>query len=137
MELLHSGKVREIYLDRGDIVLVASDRVSVYDVVLPTPIPDKGALLTQLSLWWFERTVDVVANHVISAEDVPADLSGRAIRCRRLEMLPVECVARGYLTGSGLKDYRRTGTVSGVALPTGLEDGSKLPEPVFTPSSKA
>jgi phosphoribosylaminoimidazole-succinocarboxamide synthase len=137
VELLHSGKVREIYLDRGDIVLVASDRVSVYDVVLPTPIPDKGALLTQLSLWWFDRTADVVANHVISAEDVPADVAGRAIRCRRLAMLPVECVARGYLTGSGLKDYQRTGTVSGVALPAGLVDGSKLPEPIFTPSSKA
>lgn len=137
MELLHSGKVREVYFDRGDIVLVASDRVSVYDVVLPTPIRDKGALLTALSLWWFERTADVVANHVISADDVPEEFKGRAIRCRRLEMLPVECVARGYLTGSGLADYRRTGTVSGVALPPGLTDGSRLPEPIFTPSSKA
>ena len=137
MELLHSGKVREIYLDRGDIVLVASDRVSVYDVVLPTTIPDKGALLTQLSLWWFGKTADVVDNHVISADDVPAEVAGRAIRCRRLEMLPVECVARGYLTGSGLKDYQRTGAVSGVRLPAGLMDGSKLPEPIFTPSSKA
>jgi phosphoribosylaminoimidazole-succinocarboxamide synthase len=137
MELLHSGKVREIYSDRGDIVLVASDRVSVYDVVLPTTIPDKGALLTQLSLWWFGKTADVVDNHVISADDVPAEVAGRAIRCRRLEMLPVECVARGYLTGSGLKDYQRTGAVSGVPLPAGLVDGSKLPEPIFTPSSKA
>ncbi|MDT7601797.1 MAG: phosphoribosylaminoimidazole-succinocarboxamide synthase [Pseudonocardiales bacterium] len=137
MELLHSGKVREIYSDRGDIVLVASDRVSVYDVVLPTTIPDKGALLTQLSLWWFGKTADVVDNHVISADDVPAEVAGRAIRCRRLEMLPVECVARGYLTGSGLKDYQRTGAVSGVRLPAGLVDGSKLPEPIFTPSSKA
>jgi phosphoribosylaminoimidazole-succinocarboxamide synthase len=137
MELLHSGKVREIYSDRGDIVLVASDRVSVYDVVLPTTIPDKGALLTQLSLWWFGKTADVVDNHVISADDVPAEVAGRAIRCRRLEMLPVECVARGYLTGSGLKDYQRTGAVSGVSLPAGLVDGSKLPEPIFTPSSKA
>jgi phosphoribosylaminoimidazole-succinocarboxamide synthase len=137
MELLHSGKVREIYSDRGDIVLVASDRVSVYDVVLPTTIPDKGALLTQLSLWWFGKTADVVDNHVISADDVPAEVAGRAIRCRRLEMLPVECVARGYLTGSGLKDYQRTGAVSGVQLPAGLVDGSKLPEPIFTPSSKA
>ena len=137
MELLHTGKVREIYLDRGDIVLVASDRVSVYDVVLPTPIPDKGALLTQLSLWWFGKTGDVVANHVISADDVPEEVAGRAIRCRRLEMLPVECVARGYLTGSGLKDYQRTGSVSGVRLPDGLVEGSKLPEPIFTPSSKA
>lgn len=137
MELLHSGKVREIYLDRGDIVLVASDRISVYDVVLPTAIPDKGALLTQLSLWWFGKTGDVVDNHVISSDDVPDEVAGRAIRCRRLEMLPVECVARGYLTGSGLVDYRRTGSVSGVALPAGLVDGSKLPEPIFTPSSKA
>ncbi|HEY0575531.1 MAG TPA: phosphoribosylaminoimidazolesuccinocarboxamide synthase [Pseudonocardia sp.] len=137
MELLHTGKVREIYLDRGDIVLVASDRVSVYDVVLPTPIPDKGALLTQLSLWWFGKTGDVVANHVISADDVPDEVAGRAIRCRRLEMLPVECVARGYLTGSGLKDYQRSGSVSGVRLPDGLVEGSKLPEPIFTPSSKA
>ena len=137
MELLHSGKVREVYLDRGDIVLVASDRVSVYDVVLPTAIPDKGALLTALSLWWFERTADVVANHVISADDVPDEVKGRAIRCRRLDMLAVECVARGYLTGSGLKEYRATGSVSGVALPSGLVDGSRLPEPIFTPSSKA
>ncbi len=137
MELLHSGKVREVYADRGDIVLVASDRVSVYDVVLPTPIPDKGALLTALSLWWFDRTADLVANHVISADDVPDEVKGRAIRCRRLEMLPVECVARGYLSGSGLLDYRRTGTVSGVALPPGLTEGSRLAEPIFTPSSKA
>jgi phosphoribosylaminoimidazole-succinocarboxamide synthase len=137
MELLHSGKVREVYSDRGDIVLVASDRVSVYDVVLPTTIPDKGALLTQLSLWWFGKTADVVDNHVISADDVPAEVAGRAIRCRRLEMLPVECVARGYLTGSGLTDYQRTGAVSGVQLPAGLVDGSRLPEPIFTPSSKA
>jgi phosphoribosylaminoimidazole-succinocarboxamide synthase len=137
VELLHSGKVREVYADRGDILLVASDRVSVFDVVLPTPIPDKGALLTQLSLWWFERTADVVANHVVSAEDVPAQFAGRAIRCRRLEMLPVECVARGYLTGSGLLEYQRSGSVSGVALPDGLVDGSRLPEPIFTPSTKA
>jgi phosphoribosylaminoimidazole-succinocarboxamide synthase len=137
MRLLHSGKVREVYVDRGDIVLVASDRVSVYDVVLPTPIPDKGALLTQLSLWWFERTADIVGNHVISATDVPRDVAGRAIRCRRLNMLPVECVARGYLTGSGLAEYRERGSVCGVPLPEGLVDGSRLPRPIFTPSSKA
>ncbi|MGQ0482248.1 MAG: phosphoribosylaminoimidazolesuccinocarboxamide synthase [Pseudonocardia sp.] len=137
MELLHSGKVREVYADRGDIVLVASDRVSVYDVVLPTPIPDKGALLTALSLWWFDRTADLATNHVISADDVPDEVKGRAVRCRRLEMLPVECVARGYLSGSGLLDYRRTGAVSGIALPPGLTEGSRLPEPIFTPSSKA
>jgi len=137
MKLLHTGKVREIYLDRGDIVLVASDRVSVYDVVLPTPIPDKGALLTQLSLWWFGKTGDVVANHVISGTDVPDEVAGRAIRCRRLEMLPVECIARGYLTGLGLREYQRGGTVSGIRLPDGLVEGSKLPEPIFTPTTKA
>ena len=137
MKLLHSGKVRDVYADGDDLVLVASDRVSIYDVVLPTPIPDKGAVLTQLSLWWFDRLGDLVPNHVISGTDVPAEFAGRAMRCRRLEMLPVECVARGYLTGSGLKDYEKTGVVSGVALPPGLVDGSRLPEPVFTPSTKA
>jgi phosphoribosylaminoimidazole-succinocarboxamide synthase len=137
MELLHSGKVREVYLDRGDIVLVASDRVSVYDVVLPTLIPDKGALLTQLSLWWFDKSADVVDNHVISATDVPDEVAGRAIRCRRLEMVPVECIARGYLTGLGLKEYQRDGTVSGLRLPAGLVEGSQLPEPIFTPTTKA
>ena len=141
MRLLHSGKVRDVYLDdsddRGDLVLVASDRISIYDVVLPTAIPDKGAVLTRLSLWWFDRLGDLVPNHVISGTDVPPEFAGRAMRCRRLEMLPVECVARGYLTGSGLKDYEKTGTVSGVALPPGLVDGSELPEPIFTPSTKA
>jgi phosphoribosylaminoimidazole-succinocarboxamide synthase len=140
VRLLHSGKVRDVYLDDsgdgGDLVLVASDRISVYDVVLPTPIPDKGAVLTQLSLWWFERLADLVPNHVLDA-DVPAEFAGRAMRCRRLDMLPVECVARGYLTGSGLKGYEKTATVSGVALPPGLVDGSRLPEPIFTPSTKA
>lgn len=137
MELLHSGKVREVYLDRGDIVLVASDRVSVYDVVLPTPIPDKGALLTQLSLWWFDKSADVVDNHVISGTDVPDEVAGRAIRCRRLDMVPVECIARGYLTGLGLREYQRDGTVSGIRLPAGLVEGSRLPEPIFTPTTKA
>ena len=137
MELLHSGKVRDVYLDRGDVILVASDRVSVYDVVLPTPIPGKGELLTALSLWWFGRLADVVPNHVISATDVPAEFAGRAIRCRRLEMLPVECIARGYLAGLGLKSYRETGTISGLRLPDGLTEGSRLPEPVFTPTTKA
>jgi phosphoribosylaminoimidazole-succinocarboxamide synthase len=102
VELLHSGKVREVYADGGDLILVASDRVSVYDVVLPTPIPDKGKILTALSLWWFERLAGVVPNHVISATDVPPQFAGRAIRCRRLRMVPVECVARGYLAGFGL-----------------------------------
>ena len=136
MELLHSGKVRDVYLDGDDLILVASDRVSVYDVVLPTPIPGKGAILTQLSLWWFDQLSDVVPNHVIST-DVPAEWAGRAIRCRRLEMAPVECVARGYLTGGGLAEYRQTQSVSGIPLPSGLVDGSELPEPIFTPSTKA
>ncbi|MEU4770568.1 phosphoribosylaminoimidazolesuccinocarboxamide synthase [Micromonospora sp. NPDC023644] len=137
MELLHSGKVRDVYADGGDLILVASDRISIYDVVLPTPIPDKGKLLTALSLWWFEQLADLVPNHVISATDVPAEFAGRAIRCRRLEMVPVECVARGYLTGGGLKEYQRTGAVSGVELPRGLVEASILPEPIFTPSTKA
>ena len=137
MKLLHSGKVRDIYEDRGDIVLVASDRLSVFDVILPTPVPDKGKILTSLSLWWFDKVADLVPHHVLSSTDVPAEFAGRAVRCRRLEMLPVECVARGYLTGGGLTEYRETGTVSGIALPPGLEDGSRFPEPIFTPSSKA
>ena len=137
MKLVHSGKVRDVYADGDDLVLVASDRVSIYDVVLPTAIPDKGAVLTQLSLWWFDRLGDLVPNHVISGDDVPPEFAGRAMRCRRLDMLPVECVARGYLTGGGLKDYEKTGAVSGVTLPPGLVDGSRLPEPIFTPSTKA
>ncbi|MFG1775517.1 phosphoribosylaminoimidazolesuccinocarboxamide synthase [Micromonospora sp. NPDC049048] len=137
MELLHSGKVRDVYADGDDLILVASDRISIYDVVLPTPIPDKGKLLTALSLWWFEQLADLVPNHVISATDVPGEFAGRAIRCRRLEMVPVECVARGYLTGGGLKEYQRTGAVSGVELPRGLVEASILPEPIFTPSTKA
>ncbi|GAA4487151.1 phosphoribosylaminoimidazolesuccinocarboxamide synthase [Actinoallomurus oryzae] len=136
MELVHSGKVRDVYADGDDLILVASDRVSVYDVVLPTPIPGKGAILTQLSLWWFDRLADVVPNHVIS-EDVPAEWAGRAIRCRRLEMFPVEFIARGYLAGLGLKEYEKQGTVSGVPLPPGLVEASRLPEPVFTPTTKA
>jgi phosphoribosylaminoimidazole-succinocarboxamide synthase len=136
MELVHSGKVRDVYADGDDLILVASDRVSVFDVVLPTPIPGKGAILTQLSLWWFDRLADVAPNHVIS-EDVPAEWAGRAIRCRRLEMFPVEFIARGYLAGLGLKEYEKQGTVSGVPLPPGLVEGSRLPEPVFTPTTKA
>src|SRR5690349_21088638 len=137
MRHLYSGKVRDLYLDGDDLLLVASDRVSIYDVVLPTPIPDKGALLTQLSLWWFDRLGDIVPNHVVSATDVPEEFAGRAVRCRRLEMLPVECIARGYLAGMGLQEYRARGTVSGVALPPGLVEGSRLPEPIFTPTTKA
>jgi phosphoribosylaminoimidazole-succinocarboxamide synthase len=137
VELLYSGKVRDLYADDNDLIMVASDRVSVYDVVLPTPIPDKGRVLTQLSLWWFEQLSDVIANHVISGTDVPAQWAGRAIRCRRLRMLPVECIARGYLAGLGLASYNETGTISGVRLPPGLGEGSRLPEPVFTPTTKA
>jgi phosphoribosylaminoimidazole-succinocarboxamide synthase len=137
VELLYSGKVRDLYADGDDLIMVASDRVSVYDVVLPTPIPDKGRVLTQLSLWWFEQLSDVIANHVISGTDVPAQWAGRAIRCRRLRMLPVECIARGYLAGLGLASYNETGTISGVRLPPGLGEGSRLPVPVFTPTTKA
>lgn len=136
VELLHSGKIRDVYADGADILLVASDRVSVYDVVLPTPIPDKGRILTQLSLWWFEQLADVVPNHVVSGTDVPAEWAGRAVRCRRLEMVQVECIARGYLAGLGLREYQKTGAVSGVPIPPGLIEGSKLPEPVFTPTTK-
>jgi phosphoribosylaminoimidazole-succinocarboxamide synthase len=141
VKLLHSGKVRDIYSAEDgagdDLFLVASDRLSIYDVVLPTPVPDKGALLTALSVWWFDRLADLVPNHLISATDVPAEFAGRAVRCRRLDMLPVECIARGYLTGLGLKEYQKQGTVSGIALPPGLVEGSKLPEPIFTPTTKA
>jgi phosphoribosylaminoimidazole-succinocarboxamide synthase len=137
MELLHSGKVREIYADGADLILVASDRISVYDVVLPTPIPDKGRVLTQLSLWWFEQLADVIDNHVISAEDVPDEWRGRAIRCERLDMVQVECIARGYLVGQALNEYRRTGAVAGVELPNGLIEADRLSEPIFTPTTKA
>ena len=137
MELVHSGKVRDLYADGDDLVMVASDRTSVYDVVLPTPIPGKGTVLTQLSLWWFAQLADVMPNHVISGTDVPPQWAGRAIRCRRLDMVLVECVARGYLAGLGLRSYNETGTISGVPLPPGLGEGSKLPEPVFTPTTKA
>jgi phosphoribosylaminoimidazole-succinocarboxamide synthase len=132
-----SGKVRDLYeLPDGRLLFVASDRISAYDFVLPTPIPDKGRVLTAMSIWWFEQLADVVPNHLLST-DVPAEFAGRAMICERLEMLPVECIARGYLTGSGLTDYRRTGAVSGVPLPPGLVDGSRLPEALFTPSTKA
>jgi phosphoribosylaminoimidazole-succinocarboxamide synthase len=135
--LVHSGKVRDVYADGDDLLLVASDRISVYDVVLPTPVPDKGRILTQLSLWWFGQLADLVPNHVISAADVPAEWAGRAIRVRRLEMVLVECIARGYLAGLGLQEYEKHGAVSGVRLPSGLVEGSKLPEAVFTPTTKA
>jgi phosphoribosylaminoimidazole-succinocarboxamide synthase len=132
-----SGKVRDLYeMDDGRLLFVASDRISAFDFVLATTIPDKGAVLTAMSIWWFEQLADVVPNHVLST-DVPAEFAGRAMICERLEMLPVECIARGYLTGSGLADYKRTGAVSGLPLPAGLVDGSRLPEPLFTPSTKA
>jgi len=137
VELIHSGKVRDVYADGDDLLLVASDRVSIYDVILPTPVPGKGRMLTRLSLWWFDRLGDMVPNHVISATDVPAQWAGRAIRCQRLEMVPVECIARGYLAGLGLTAYNETGAVSGVPLPPGLVEASRLPEPVFTPTTKA
>jgi phosphoribosylaminoimidazole-succinocarboxamide synthase len=141
---VYSGKVRDLYapLDasgspRDDqLLLVASDRLSAFDFILETPIPDKGAVLTQLSLWWFEQLADLVPNHVVST-DVPTEVAGRAVLVRRLEMLPVECVARAYLTGGGLREYQADGHVSGVRLPDGLVDGSLLPAPVFTPSTKA
>lgn len=136
MQLLHSGKVRDVYADGDDLILVATDRISVYDVVLPTPIPEKGKILTQLSLWWFEQLADLVPNHVLSATDVPEEFAGRAIRCRRLEIIPVECVARGYLAGSGWKSYQTTGEICGVPIPSGLQESSKLPEPIFTPTTK-
>jgi phosphoribosylaminoimidazole-succinocarboxamide synthase len=136
-EHVHSGKVRDLYrLPDGSLLMVASDRISAYDFVLTTPIPDKGEILTRMSLWWFDRLADLVPNHVIST-DVPDQVRGRAVRCEALEMYPVECVARGYLTGSGLLDYRATGEVCGVPLPGGLEDGSRLTHPIFTPATKA
>ncbi len=136
-EHVHSGKVRDLYaLADGRLLMVASDRISAFDFVLESTIPDKGAVLTRMSLWWFDRLAALVPNHVLSV-DVPDGVRGRAVVCERLDMYPVECVARGYLTGSGLLDYRATGEVCGVALPDGLVDGSRLPEPVFTPATKA
>jgi phosphoribosylaminoimidazole-succinocarboxamide synthase len=138
---VHSGKVRDLYrIDAGEhegrLLMVASDRISAFDFVLDTTIPDKGEILTRMSLWWFEQLSGLVGNHVVST-DVPASVAGRAVVCEQLDMFPVECVARGYLTGTGLLDYRRTGQVCGIALPAGLQDGSHLPEPIFTPATKA
>ena len=131
-----TGKVREIYELEDDLLMVASDRISVYDVVLPTPIPDKGKVLNRMSIFWFELTRDIVPNHVIS-EDVPEEVTDRAMRVQRLEMYPVECVVRGYLSGSGWKEYRESGSVCGIDLPEGLQESEKLPEPIFTPATKA
>ena len=147
LPLVARGKVRDVYeVDADHLLLVATDRLSAYDVVLPTDVPDKGAVLTGLSVWWFEQLADLLPNHLVSARvaDLPValqphadELRGRTMLCRRLDMVPVECVARGYLTGSGLADYRATGGVVGQPLPAGLEDGSRLPEPLFTPATKA
>ncbi|MFJ3961976.1 phosphoribosylaminoimidazolesuccinocarboxamide synthase [Streptomyces sp. NPDC090036] len=138
---LHTGKVRDLYRDEQDrLVMVASDRISAFDWVLPTEIPDKGRVLTQLSLWWFDQLADLVPNHVISTDlpaGAPADWAGRTLICRNLDMVPVECVARGYLAGSGLAEYNETRTVCGLGLPEGLVDGSELPAPIFTPAAKA
>ena len=135
--LLHKGKVRELYAsDDGQLLMVATDDISAFDFVLESPIPDKGVILTQLSLWWFDQLSEVVPNHVLSRE-VPAAVAGRAVRCERLDMVPVECVVRGYLTGSGWLEYQESGTAGGIELPGGLVDGSRLPEPIFTPTTKA
>ena len=137
---LHRGKVRDLYeVDDDTLLLVASDRISAYDYVLDSEIPDKGKVLTALTLWWLELLGDLVPNHLVSADDerIPADVRGRAMLVRRLDMVPVECVARGYLAGSGWAEYQRSRTVCGLALPDGLQDGSRLPAPVFTPTTKA
>ncbi len=134
---LRSGKVRDLYTnEKHELLLVASDRISAFDYVLPTPIPHKGALLTQLSLFWFEFLKDIVPHHILST-DVPAEVAGRAVIAQPLTMFGIECVARGYLTGSGWVEYQKSQTVCGIPLPAGLQDGSKLPEPIFTPATKA
>ncbi|MGN6253189.1 MAG: phosphoribosylaminoimidazolesuccinocarboxamide synthase [Marmoricola sp.] len=140
-EHLHSGKVRDLYRltegpHAGDLLMVASDRISAYDFILEPGIPDKGEILTRMSLWWFEQLADLVPHHVVST-DVPEPVRARAVVCTALDMVPVECVARGYLTGSGLREYDATGAVCGIALPAGLVDGSRLAEPIFTPATKA
>jgi len=138
LPLLASGKVRDMYDLDDRLLMVASDRISTYDVVHPTPIPDKGKVLTGLSVFWFVQTGEIVPNHLLSATDgVPEEARGRALVVKKLEMLPVECVVRGYLTGSGWKDYEATGSVAGIALPEGLRESAQLPEAIFTPSTKA
>lgn len=134
---VYSGKVRDLFeSEDGRLLFVASDRISAFDWILPSVIPDKGRILTEMSLWWFDRLDDIVPNHIIST-NVPAPVAGRATYCERLDMLPVECVARGYLSGSGLVEYKESGSVCGVGLPPGLVDGSKLPKTIFTPATKA
>jgi phosphoribosylaminoimidazole-succinocarboxamide synthase len=144
LKLLSRGKVRDLYEVNGDLLLVATDRLSAFDVVLPTPIPDKGRVLTQLSAFWFDKLRDVVPNHVLSTteflgvpKEIQKQLAGRSMLCRKTQPLPVECVVRGYLVGSGWKDYRATGKVCGIPLPPGLSESARLPEPLFTPSTKA
>ena len=132
-----SGKVREVYEAGDDLLMVASDRISIYDVILPDPIPDKGRVLTGMSAFWFDRTNEIVPNHLISIEDVPEEVRGRAMLVRRLEMYPVECVVRGYLSGSGWREYQETGSVCEVGLPAGLQESDRLPRPIFTPATKA
>lgn len=136
LKLLSSGKVREIYEWEDDLLMVASDRISVYDVVMPTPVTDKGKVLNRMSVFWFGLTADIVPNHFIS-EDVPEEVAERAMRVKRLQMFPVECVVRGYLSGSGWKEYKESGAVCGIELPAGLVESDKLPEPIFTPATKA
>jgi phosphoribosylaminoimidazole-succinocarboxamide synthase len=136
LQLHSSGKVREIYELDGDLLMVASDRISAYDVIMPNPIPDKGRVLTQMSLFWFETTADICPNHFLS-EEVPEEVAGRAIRVRRLDMYPVECVVRGYLSGSGWREYQESGSICGIQLPPGLRESERLPEPIFTPATKA
>ncbi len=134
---LHStGKVREMYEVDDDLVMVASDRISAYDVIMPNPIPDKGRVLTQMSLFWFDSTSHVCPNHFVS-QQVPEEVAGRAIRVKRLDMYPIECVVRGYLSGSGWREYRESGSVCGIELPAGLVESDRLPEPIFTPATKA
>src|SRR3954451_20340907 len=133
LDPISQGKVRDIFAVGDDrLLLVTSDRISTYDAVHPTPIPDKGAVLTGLSVFWFGRTEDVVPNHLISFTEVPEEVSGRALLVDRLEMFPVECVLRGYSSGSGWKDYQRTAEAGGTALPAGLQESQQLPEPIFT-----
>jgi phosphoribosylaminoimidazole-succinocarboxamide synthase len=136
LQLIASGKVREMYADGDDIIMVASDRISAYDVVLPTAIPDKGKVLSQMSVFWFETTGDIIPNHYIS-QDVPEEAAGRGLRVKKLDMYPVECVVRGYITGSGWKEYKQSGSVCGIELPSGLQESDKLPYPIFTPATKA
>ncbi len=136
LKLHATGKVREMYELGNDLLMIASDRISAYDVVMPNPIPDKGRVLTQMSVFWFEATGDIVPNHYLS-QDVPPEVEGRALRVRKLRMYPVECVVRGYLSGSGWREYRESGSVCGIELPAGLRESDRLPGPIFTPATKA